>query len=55
MLLGEGTDDRVIKLQQLMFQYVGIWISTGVLDTLVYACVCVCACACAKFDFHHTL
>jgi len=42
MLLGEGTDDRVIMLQQLMFQYVGIWISTRVLYTIVYTCVCVC-------------
>jgi hypothetical protein len=27
-------------LPQLMFQYVGVWVSTRVLDTLVYACVC---------------
>jgi len=47
MLLGEATDDRVIMLQQLMFQCVGIWISTRVLDTLVYACMCVCVCVCS--------
>jgi len=46
MLLGNGTDDRVFMLQQLMFQYVGVWISTRVLDTLVYTCVCVFVCMC---------
>ena len=44
MLLGVGTDDRVIMLQQLMFQYDGVRISTRVLNTLVYTCVCVCVC-----------
>jgi hypothetical protein len=45
MLLGSGTDDRVIMLQQLMFQYVGVWISTKSprhLCMRVYVCVCAC-------------
>jgi len=43
MLLGNGTDDRVIMLQQLIFQYVGVWIST---KSPRQSCLCMCVCVC---------
>ena len=46
MVLGDGTDDRVIMLQQLMFQYIGVWISTSVLDAHASICAYMRADAC---------